>query len=66
MAVLVPFGIVRADDTLFRCLLDHGLMYLPWNIALGKFGKGPRKGGFTWYFRRAIPTRTGSVFGGRP
>ena len=43
------------DDTLFRCLLDHGLMYLPWNIALGKFGKGPRKGGFTWYFAGQYP-----------
>ena len=30
-------------------------MYLPWNIALGKFGKGPRKGGFTWYFAGQYP-----------
>ena len=31
-------------------------MHLPCDVALGKFGKGSRKGGFTWYFAGQYPS----------
>ena len=45
-----------SNDTVPYKFLDQCLMHPPWEVALGKFGKSPRKGGFTRYFVDQYPT----------
>ena len=45
-----------SNDTVPYKFLDQCLMHPPWEVAFGKFGKSPRKGGFTRYFVDQYPT----------
>ena len=49
-----------SNDTVPYKFLDQCLMHPPWEVALGKFGKSPRKGGFTRYFVDQYPTAYGT------
>ena len=43
-----------SNDTVPYKFLE--MPYAPWEVAFGKFGKSPRKGGFTRYFVDQYPT----------